>query len=325
MQRRHFLLAAAAAPALGQAALGAADAAYPARPVRIVVPVAPGGSADKLARTLALKLTRRWGQSVVVQNVPGAASAIGTGLVARAPADGYTLLLASDSLAVDAALKRPLPYDPLKDFAGIVKAVVNPMLLVVRPDTGVNDFRQYVALLKSRPGKVSVALPSGHASLQHLAHELIAERTGTQPNYIPYAGGGPATVDLLGGHVDAMIITLAAATEHVRAGRLVGLAVTTPYRSRALPEVPTLAESGLPGFSVESWQGLVAPAGTPAAIVDKLHRDLVAVLRAPALTAELEGLGFNVSAGEADDIGRTLRATIPQYSKVIAAAGIAIQ
>lgn len=329
MKRRQLLHAGAAGLALQvlPGALGSAQAqttTFPSKPVRIIVSVAPGGSADKLARTLAQRLTAQWGQTVVVENVPGAGGAIGTGLAARAAADGHTLLLASDSLAVDVALRKKLAYDPQKDFTGVVKAVVNPMLLVTRPGLGVNNFQDYVKYLKSRPGKVTVALPSGTASLQHLAHELLSARVGVQPNYIPYPGGGPAMLDVLGGHIDAMIITLAAATENVRAGKLIGLGVSTSTRSKALPDVPTIAESGVPGFSVEAWQGFVVPAATPRAIVEKLNRDIVAVLRDPTVSGELEGLGFNISAGGVNDIADTLKATIPVYTKVITDSGIKV-
>ena len=330
MKRRIFLQTTTVGAALSavpgfSVSLADAQSPFPSKPVKIIVSVAPGGSADKLARTLAQKLTAAWGQTVLVENVPGAGGAIGNGQAARAAADGYTLLLASDSLAIDTSLKKKLSYDSVKDFDGVVKAVVNPMLIVVRPGLGIKTFQQYVKLLQSKPGQVTVALPSGTGSLQHLAHETLSRRIGAHPNYIPYPGGGPATLDVLGGHIDAMIITLAAATENVRAGKLIGLAVTTPTRSKALPDVPTVAESGLPGFSVESWQGFVVPAGTPRPVIDKLNRDINAVLRDPVIASELEGLGFTIAAGGTGDIAETLKATIPQYSQVIADAGIKIK
>lgn len=330
MKRRTVLRAAAALLAATAwtgplAPVVAAEVAYPTRTVRIVVPVAAGGSADKLARTLAQKLTENWGQSVVVENVPGASGTIGISQVARAAADGHTLLLAGDNLALNAVQIKSLSYDALKDFRGVVKAVVNPQIIAVRPDLGVSNLQEYLALLKARPGAISIGLPGSAGGLQHLAHEILNAQVGVKPNFIPYPGGGPATLDVLGGHIDGTIITLAAVTEYVRAGKLTPIAVTTAYRSKALPDVPTVAESGVPGFSVESWQGIVAPSGTPQAVIDKLNADLVAVLRQPEVSAQLENLGFTVAAGSAQDVDDTVRDSIPRYAKVIADAGIKLR
>ncbi|MFT4268039.1 MAG: tripartite tricarboxylate transporter substrate-binding protein [Xenophilus sp.] len=321
MWRRTFLHTAALALPLGAPAAVHAQT-YPARTVRIVVPVAVGGSADKLARVLAQQLGAQWKQSVVVENVPGASSSIGTTHVVRAPADGYTLLLGGEQLAVSLAIGSVLPYDPRKDLRGIVKAVVNPQLLVVRPGLGVKDFAGYVELLKKRPGQITMALPAGKGSLQHLAVEMLNARLGLRTNNIPYPGGGPATLDVLGGHVDAMLITLAAATQNVRSGKLVALAVTTSTRSRALPEVPTLQELGVAGYVVESWQGLLAPAATPPSLVAQIHRDAVGVLRRPDITAQLEDLGFNLSAGTPADVDKTIADDVEAYKKVVQQAGI---
>ncbi len=298
---------------------------YPSRPVKIVVPVAPGGSADKLARTVALKLGEKWKQSVVVENLPGASSAIGNAAVARAKGDGYTLLLGGDALSLNALQPGVQHYDPVKDLVGITKAVINPQLLVVRPGLGVKTFAEFAALVRQRPGEVSMALPSGTGSLQHLAVEMLNERIGAKTNQIPYPGGGPATLDVLGGHVDAMLITLAAATENVRSGKLVALAVTTPYRSKALPDVPTLQEAGLADYVVESWQGFSAPASTPRHIVEKINRDVVAVLSEPETTALLENLGFTIVATGPEDVNETVSADISTYRRVIAAADIQLK
>lgn len=328
MKRRSFLHAGAVAlatPALGlSSTTPARAAAFPSRPVRIVVPVAAGGSADKLARVLGQRLSEQWKQTVVVDNVPGASSSIGTAQVVRAPADGHTLLLGGEQLAVAASLGVALPYDAAKDLKGVIKAVVNPQLLVVRHGLGVASFDDYVKLLKSRPGKVSLALPSGRGSLQHLAVEMLNGRLGTRTNNIPYPGGGPATLDVLGGHIDAMLITLAAATENVRANKLVGLAVTTPVRSKALPDIPTLQELGIAGYSVESWQGVLVPSATPAPVIAQLNRDISAVLREPEIARQLEDLGFNIAAGAAADVDQTIVRDIGIYKKVVADAQIRI-
>ena len=309
----------------GSAPVASEDAnRYPNRPVKIVVPVAAGGSADKLARTLAQKLGEKWRQSVVVENQPGASSAIGNAAVAHARGDGYTLLLAGDALSLN-ALQASVPYDPVKDLQGVTKAVVNPQLLVVRPGLGVKTFQEFVALVKQRPGEISLALPGGTGSLQHLAVELLNERMGAKTNQIPYPGGGPATLDVLGGHVDAMLITLAAATENVRSGKLVALAVTTPTRSGALPDVPTMQEAGLPDYAVESWQGLSVPASTPRAVVDRINRDVVAVLREPDTAALLENLGFTIAATAPEAVDQTVRDDIATYRRIIASADVKLK
>ncbi|MDQ8034630.1 ABC transporter substrate-binding protein [Bordetella genomosp. 1] len=296
-------------------------ARYPNKPVKIIVPVSAGGSADKLARTIAQRLGEKWHQSVVVENQPGASSAIGNAAVAHARPDGYTLLLSGDALSLN-ALQPQRAYDPQRDLVGVTKAVTNPQLLVVRPGLGVKTFQEFAELVKKKPGEVTLALPGGTGSLQHLAVELLNERIGAKTNQIPYPGGGPASLDLLGGHVDAMLITLAAATENVRSGKLVALAVTTSYRSKALPDVPTLQEAGLPDYVVESWQGLSAPAGTPRPLVERINRDVVAVLREPETASLLENLGFTLAATPPQDVDRTVAEDIATYRRVLASAGV---
>lgn len=302
----------------------AADATFPARPVRIVVPVAPGGSADKLARTLATRLSEVWQQPVVVDNVVGASGTIGAAQVAKARPDGHVLLLGGEGVTLNASLYKNLPYDTSHAFRGVTKAVVNPQVLVVGPDLGVRSFQDYLALARRKPGELALGLP-GNGGIAHVAHEMLSRQLGFKVNYIPYAGGAPATVDLLGGHIDATLITLAAVTDYVRAGKLTALAVTTPYRSRALPQVPTLAEAGAAGFSVESWQGLLAPAATPAAVVDRISRDVAAVLHAPATRSQLEDAGYVVVASSAQELDATLSRDLPRYAAVIASSGIALR
>ena len=305
------------------AALASADS-FPNKPVRIIVPVAPGGSADKLTRTLADKLAALWGQSVVVENVAGASGTIGAAKVAKAAPDGYTLLQQGEGLTLNGLLFAQLPYDTQKAFTPIIKAVVNPQVLVVNPGTGLNTLGDYLARAKAKPQSISLGLP-GNGGIAHVAHEILTQETGAKVNYIPYPGGGPASLDVLGGHTDATLITLAAVTEYVRAGKLRALAVTTPYRSDALPQVPTMAEAGVPGFSVESWQGYFAPAGTPAPIVAKINRDLQTVLQAPDVRAQLEHMGFKVAGGSPADLGKSLQSERPRYAKAIQSAGLSLR
>jgi tripartite-type tricarboxylate transporter receptor subunit TctC len=333
MHKRTFLktsagLFAAAGLAPFSSAVSAAAPAtasdFPSRPVRIVVPVAAGGSADKLTRLVAERLTVLWGQNVVVENVSGASGTIGAGRVAKAPADGYTLLQGGEGITLNAILFPNLPYRTDEAFAPLIKAVVNPQILVVNPKTGITSLAEYIQRARTRPQSISLALP-GNGGIAHVAHELLAQQTGARVNYIPYAGGGPATLDVLAGHVDATLITLAAVTDYVRLGRLRALAVTTPYRSQAVPDVPTMAEAGVPGFSVESWQGYFAPAQTPAPVLARIHRDIEGVLRAPEVRERLEDMGFKVAGGSSAELATSLRSERERYQRVIETARIALQ
>ncbi len=319
------LAAVAATHATGARAAPEAAAGFPSKPVRIVVPVAAGGSADKLTRTLADRLAALWGQSVIVENVAGASGTIGAARVAKAAPDGYTLLQQGEGITLNGILFHNLPYDAQKSFTPVIKAVVNPQILVVHPGTGIQTLADYMARAKSRPESISLGLP-GNGGIAHVAHEILSQETGARVNYIPYSGGGPATLDVLAGHTNATLITLAAVTDHVRAGKLRALAVTTSYRSPALPDVPTVSEAGGPtGFSVESWQGYFAPAGTPPAVVAKINRDIASVLQAPDVRAQLEAQGFKVAGGSPGDLASSLQAEQPRYAQAIKTAGLSLR
>lgn len=298
-------------------------AGFPQKPVKIIVPVAAGGSADKLTRVLAEKLSEKWGQSVIVENVTGASGTIGSAKVAKAPADGYTLLQTGEALTLNSLLFKKLPYDPAA-FTPVIKAVVNPQILVVNPDLGIATFAQYVAETREKPGAISLGLPT-NGGIAQIAHEILNQRTGGKVTYIPYPGGGPAAVDVIAGHTNATLITLAAVTEYVKSGRLKALAVTTAYRSPVLPDVPTMAESGQPGFSVESWQGYLAPAGTPPAVIAQLNHDFGEVLRSAGVKQELENLGYGVKASTPQELAETLATDATRYGKIVHDAGISIQ
>jgi tripartite-type tricarboxylate transporter receptor subunit TctC len=326
---RTFLRTLAASLALTALALPALHAApdvagFPAKPVRIVVPVAAGGSADKLTRLIADKLTVLWGQYVVVENVAGASGTIGAARVAKAAPDGYTLLQQGEGLTLNSILFHELPYSA-QSFTPIIKAVVSPQILVVHPGTGLNTLADYLARAKAQPDSISLGLP-GNGGVAHVAHEMLAQETGAKVNYIPYGGGGPATLDVLAGHTNATLITLAAVTDHVRAGKLRALAVTTDYRSPALPDVPTIAEAGGPaGFSVESWQGYFAPAGTPPEVVRKINRDIQAVLQAADVRGKLVDMGFGIAGGTPEALATSMRADQPRFSKAIKTAGLTLR
>lgn len=311
--------------ALGAAApAGAEDAAsFPSKPVHIIVTASAGASSDTLARTTARKLEEIWGQSVVVENVPGAAGNIGLEQVAEAEPDGYTIAVGGDKVPLNAIFYPDQGYDPLKDLVGVTKAVANAQIIVARPDLGVKNLQEYLALAKEKDGGLTVGTAS-NGGIGHLAHELLAQATDTKYTFIPYKGGAPAVTDLLGGHVDAIIITLAAVTEHVRAGRLTAIAVTSPERVAALPDVPTIAETAVAGFNVVSWQGFHVSAKTPRAIVEKLNKDFVAALNAPDVKAFLEDQGYGVVATSAEEIDKTVAEDYDRYKKVIETAGISV-
>lgn len=312
-------------------ALGAAHATasnaddFPRKPVHIIVPVSAGGSADKLTRILADQLSVLWKQSVVVENIPGASGVLGAARVAKAQADGYTLLQQGESLTLNSLMQPRLPYDADRAFTPIIKAVVNPQVLVVNPATGIHDLREYLARASARPESISLGLPT-NGGIAHVAHEILTQATGAKVNYIPYPGGAPAALDVLAGHTDATLITLAAVTEYVRAGKLRALAVTTPYRSQTLPQVPTVAEAGGPAnYAVESWQGYFAPAGTPPAIVDRINRDMQTVLQSREVRAQLENLGYRINGGSPGELAKGLQQERPLYAKAIQTAGMQLR
>ncbi len=296
---------------------------YPQRSVRIVVPVSAGGSTDKIARLIAEKLTGVWGQTVVVENITGAGGAIGAAQVARAKPDGYTFILHSDAIVLNTILIKNPPYT-LDDLTGVMRLVVNPQVLVVNPGFAPQTFKEYVEYAKSHPGKLTLALPTS-GGIAHIAHEVLANAAGIKVNYIPYKGGAPAALDTMAGHVNATVITLAAVTEQIKAGKLRALAVTTDYRSPVFPDVPTMAESGYPAVNIESWQGILAPKGTPMAILEKINKDVTQIVRDPANIKQIEALGFSVSANTVPEVQAMLRDLRKKYAETITKAGIVQQ
>lgn len=304
--------AAAAAPAPGLAQ------PWPDRPIRLVVPVAPGGSLDPLARLIGRHLGDALGQPVVVENHAGAGGNIAFELVARARPDGHTLLVGWDSLAINPALFPRVGYDPLRDYAPVIQTVRTAQILVVRTNLPAATLGDFVALTRRSP--VSLGSP-GNGSIGHLAAEMLKSRSGAEWTHVPYRGGGPAIQDLIAGHLDAVLLTLPAVTEHVRAGRLRALGVTTAARAPALPEVPTFIESGLPGFEVVSWQGVLAPAGTDPAIVSRLNAEIRRILALPAVAAQLSAQGFEPVGGTPEALAARLAEDVPRWPAIVRAAG----
>lgn len=306
----------------GFAANAQPNAPYPVKPVRLIVPYPPGGGNDIIARAVSEKLTEQLGQQVVVDNRGGAATVIGTEIAASAPHDGYTILLATvTTLAVNPNLKAKLPYDTFRDFSPVSRLASQPYLLVVHPSLKVTSVKELIALAKAKPGTLNFASP-GVGSNGHLAGELFKSLAGIDMVHVGYKGTGPALNDLLGGHVSVMFATMPSVQSHVKAHRLTALAVSTAKRSPAMPSVPTVAEAGVPGYAMFSWNGLLVPHGTPKAIIIKLSNDLRAVLTNPALEQRLIRIGFNPDPGTPEEFAAFIKNEMERYGKIVKAAGL---
>ena len=293
---------------------------YPARPIRVIVPFSPGGAVDGPMRMVAQGLGKRLGQSVVVENKPGAGATIGTEIVAKAPPDGYTLLLASQTNAISATLYAKLAFDPIEDFTPITLIGREPGVVVVNPAVPATTLAQFIAYVKERPGQVDFA-SSGNGSGQHLFAALLASKTGMKMNHIPYKGSGQATTDLLAGVVAMSIPGTAGMVGHIKAGKLRALAVTGAARSPQLPDVPTVMESGVPDYEAYVWMGLLAPKGTPPAIIDRLQREVIAVLAEDEVKRYMAGAGIEIVGSQPADFGRFFRHEKEQWAKVIRETG----
>jgi len=296
---------------------------YPARPVRVVVPFSPGGAVDGPMRLIAQELGKRLGQQVYIENKPGAGATIGAEIVAKSAPDGYTLLLASQTVAISATLYPKLAFNPVEDFAPISLIGREPGVLVVNPSLPVKTFQEFVAYVKDRPGKVDYA-SSGNGSGQHLFMALLATSLGLQMNHVPYRGSGQATTDLLAGQVPVSIPGTAGMVGHVRAGKLRALAVTGANRSPQLPDVPTVMECGAPGYEAYVWMGLLAPKGTPQPIVDKLHATLLQVLAGDEVKSYMANAGIEIVGSTPAEFARFFRAEKELWAKVIRETGAKI-
>jgi tripartite-type tricarboxylate transporter receptor subunit TctC len=305
--------------ALAASAAHAQD--YPNKPVRLVVPFAAGGSSDPVARLLAQKLGAFLGQPFVVENRPGAGGNIGADIVAKSRPDGYTLLFAAGSFAVNVSLFEKLPYDPLKDFDPVIHVCMVNGILVVHPSVKANSVQELVALARAQPGSVTFG-SAGNGTILHLAGELFKSAAKVDMVHVPYKGSGPALADLIGGQVQTMFANMPGTLQHVKAGRLRVLAVTGDKRSSALPEVPTIAESGLPGFRAATWFGVLAPAGTPKEIVARLNAELAKALASPELIDHLRTEGADVVGGSPEQFGAFLKSEVERWGPVVRAAGI---
>ena len=295
---------------------------FPSKPIKIVVPYSPGGTTDLLARTIGKHLSDTWKQPVVVENKPGVNGMIGSDLVAKAPADGYTLGIASPgSHAANASLYPNITYDTVKDFTPVTLAVSAPLVLVAHPSLNVKNVKEVIQLAKAKPGEISYA-SGGAGSSQHLAMELFNHAAGVKMTHVPYKGSAASYVDLIGGRVTLEFDALPSAMQHVRAGKLVALAVASSSRVPFLPEVPTVAESGVPGYESSAWYGLVAPANMPADILAKLNAEIVAALKKPEIADILTKAGVIVVASTPEQFATHIKNEVAKAGKIIAAANI---
>ena len=300
------------------ASAGAAD--FASQPLRIVVPFPPGGGTDVVARLVAERLTPLLGVQVLVDNRPGGNSTIATRQVAAAPADGNTLLLKTDIHGINAAYGLPLPYDSPKDLVFVAQLTTSPLLLVAHPSLGVRTLPELVTLARAQPGKLSFA-SLGSSSPHYLGFEWFKRLAGIEVLDVPYKGGGQALVDLLGGQVGLSLIVAGNGMRHARTGKLVALAVTSPARTPAAAEVPTVAESGYAGFAIVNWYAILAPAATPALVVARLNREINAVLREPEMVERIAAAGLDVATGSPAELEALVRRDIDRYKRIIVLTG----
>ena len=297
---------------------------FPDKPIRFIVPFPPGGGNDILARALAPRMAELLGQPVLIDNRAGAGGNIGTDAAAKAAPDGATIVIASNQVTINPWLIAKLPFDIEKDFAPVALVASVPMLLAVNPAVPAQNIRELIALARASPGKLNHGTP-GTGTPQHIAFEVFNHAAGVQIAHIPYKGTGPVIADLLGGQVQAAIGTMASMEPHVKAGKLRALGVTTPKRSAAMPSVPTIAESGLPGFEVPLWYSILAPAGTPKDIVARLSAEIASTLATPEIRDRLVGQGFEVSYLNAEQMGELIRRDIARWQKSVKDIGLKLE
>ncbi|MDO9437013.1 tripartite tricarboxylate transporter substrate binding protein [Hydrogenophaga sp.] len=325
MTKRRFLgqlgAALVAGFSLGGAATASAQAPFPNKPVRIILPYAAGGGGDQFTRLFAQALSDVWQQSVVVDNRPGAGATIGTNMVAKAPPDGYTLLMISSTIAVTPSAYSKLPYDTFTDLAPIGLFARSPFILAVNPGVPASTMEELLRYAKENPGKLNVG-HAGNGTMAHLTYELLKARAGLQATAVAYKGSNPALVDALSGQVDMIIDTPAAIGQHVRTGKLRPLAATTAKRATAMPDLPTIAESGIADFDVSVWFGLMAPGGTPPALVQKIHADAQKAFTASGIAARLGTLGMEPLVSSPAEFQELLRKDAAKWAQVVKSANI---
>jgi tripartite-type tricarboxylate transporter receptor subunit TctC len=312
-----------AVPAGAQTGNGA-DARYPTKPVRMIVPLAPGGGSDIVARILAQALTRHWGQSVVVDNRPGAGSNIGTTIAARSAPDGYSLLVTSSSFAVGPALYGTPGYDAVKDFEPITLIADQPSIIAVNPSLRARSLKELLGIMKAEPGKLTFG-SAGQGTASHLANELLLTTAGVKATHVPYKSAGLVATALLGGEIQFMVTNMATAVPLVKSGKVRGLAVTSKARVASVADLPTAAEAGLPDFEYTTWYGMLAPTRTPRAILAQLHADSARVLKDPQVGERFAAQGLEVEASTSAEFASYIKAELARWSRVVRVAGLQVQ
>lgn len=295
--------------------------AYPVKAVRMLVPFPPGGGTDYTARLIGQKLSELWGQPIVIENRPGASTTIASEIVAKAAPDGYTLIMASVNHTINPSLYAKIPYDTINDFAPVTVAVTASYVLVVHPSLPVKSVKELIALAKAKPGQINYA-SSGSSGPQHLAGELFKLMSGADLTHVPYKGGGPAAIALLGGHVSVMFSTPVSTMPHIKAGRVRALAVTSMKRSVAFPDLPTISEAALKGYEAVTWWGILAPARTPREVVTKIHSDVVRVLEMADTKSRLATEGVNPLGSSPEQFSLMIREEIVKMGKIVKAANV---
>jgi tripartite-type tricarboxylate transporter receptor subunit TctC len=297
---------------------------YPTKPVRMIVPFAPGGGTDIIGRLVAQHLGERWGQTVVVDNRGGSGGIVGTKLATEAAPDGYSMVLCSLGLSYAPALYSKLPFDPLKDLAPVSRVAQQPFVYVVVPGLGVNSMEELIAMAKSKPGQLRYG-SGGAGGSSHLGTELLKVMTGIDMQHIPYKGTGPALTAMLGGEIQVQLIGISSVVPYLKTGRMKALAVSGAKRSSAAPNIPTVAESGVPGYAFDVWYGMLFPAGVPRALVRKVNADINAVLVSPALAQRFPALGLEAAGTTPEEFAAILRSEIATWRKVVKEAKISVQ
>ena len=320
MKFRASLISLIACLAALCAAADSSSLEYPVKPVRVVVPYPPGGTPDTLARALGGKLGERWGQQVLVENRLGAGGNVAYGSVATSSPDGYTLLLAATALAINVSLYRDLPYNPVRDFAPITLVAVTPYALVVNSSLPVTSIKDLIALAKAKPGELTFG-SQGSGSAPHLAGEMFKTLSGTNFVHVPYKGSMPALTDLLGERITLMFLDPMLTLAQLKSGRLRALGITSAKRTPWLPDLPTIAEAGVPGFEIVAWFGLLAPSGTNTEIIDKIHQDAVSILNTPEMRARMLDQGVELIGNTPAQFGARIKSDVASMAKVWAASG----
>lgn len=321
--RRRIMLASGAGALAAQWPLTASAQAFPSKPIRFVMPYPPGGSSEILARPIAQEMTKQLGTSVIIDFKPGGGTTIGADMIAKSAPDGYNIVMMLSAHAINATLMPKLPYDTVRDFAPITIAATLPLVVVVPAQSTIRSMADLLARARANPGKLTFA-SAGPGNTSHLSVEYLKSMLGLDMIHVPYKGSGPAIIGLLGGEVDFMFDSLSSSLPQIKGGKFRAIAMASAQRSRILPDVPTVAESGVPGFDVSVWYSVLAAAGTPAPIINKLHAEIVRAMRSPETKEKIEAAGYDIVGSSPEQAGEFIKAEIVRWSKVVKDSGATI-